>query len=793
VQSAAVLALAVLPGWIGAGSLALQRGDLAPLSALAVLSALSAIAHPWLERVAPARDAYLLPAVAMLTSLGLLSIARTAPNFLARQTFALAIAFAIMLAIATRRDRLRWLRRFKYTWLIAGLTLLLASLAFGVNPAGTGARLWLSIGDFFVQPSELLRLLMIAFLAAYFAERLEIGDRGLANPQPAASHLHSLAPTIAMALIALAMLLTQQDLGAASLLLLTYAFMLYLATGHARLPLGLIGALLLAAGAGYFLSSRVAQRLNIWLNPWADPQGSAFQIVQSLTAVANGGLFGQGINQGRPGYVPAVHTDFPFVMIAEELGLIGALAVLAGFAVVILRAWRVGLRARDRYSLLLAGGIAAGLSVQVFIIVGGNLGMLPITGVTLPFISYGGTSLVVSYAMLGLLIRLSGDVPWPLPGSSRPDNHRAAALAMRASAAMIAALGLASGYWGTLRAAELIARPDNPRLIEAERATFRGVIHARDGTLLAYSSCVGAAQPLAPCPDWPPTPARYERRYAFTEAAPIVGYYSLRYGVGGLEAFADATLRGQRTWLDDALHRPHLGQAITSTIDAAWQRRAFSALHASPALTLPHGAAVVLDWRSGEVLALASAPTFDPNRLDEDWDRLRAAPAAPLVNRATQGLYQPGELLAWLFSLHGADPADLSTWRTTADALGLGARVPFELPNEAVPLPATATYSETIGQGALRVTPLRVAASVASLVAGRPVTPTLIARPFEPSRASPVRNPAPFTGYAQIADNLFVGWHVRVRGNWVIVLALEVPHADHPALRDAIQAIQPDT
>jgi len=761
--------------------------------ALAALSGLAAIAHLWLERVAPARDPYLLPAAAMLTAIGLLSIARTAPNFLARQTFALAVAFAIMLAIAARRDRLRWLRRFKYTWLIAGLALLLASLAFGVNPSGAGARLWLSVGDFFVQPSELLRLLMIAFLAAYFAERPELRDHGLSNRQLAAYYLHSLAPTIVMALIALAMLLTQQDLGAASLLLLTYAFMLYLATGHARLPLGLIGALLLAVGVGYFFSARVAQRLNIWLNPLADPQDSSFQIVQSLIAVASGGLFGQGINQGRPGYVPAVHTDFPFVMIAEELGLVGALAILAGFAVVIVRAWRVGLGTGNRYSLLLAGGIAASLSAQVFIIVGGNLGMLPITGVTLPLISYGGTSLVVSYAMLGLLIRLSADASRPLLAGDQPGHHRPAALAMRAGAAMIATLALAVGYRSTLGAAELTARPDNPRLVEAERATFRGAIHARDGKLLAYSSCAGAAQPLARCPDWPPTPARYERRYTSVETAPVVGYYSLRYGSGGLEAFADATLRGQRTWLDDLLHRPRLGQAVTLTIDATWQRRAFDALRATPALALPRGAAVVLDWRSGEVLALASAPTFDPNRLDEDWNWLRAVPASPLLNRATQGLYQPGELLAWMFGLYAASPADLSTWRAMADALGLAARVPFELPNEAVPLPAMATYSETVGQGTLRVTPLRVAASLAPLVAGRPVTPTLIFRSADPGRMSPALHPPPFTGYAQIADNLFVGWHVRVRDNRLIVLALELPRTDHPALRDAIRAIQPDT
>ncbi len=797
----ALLSLGLLPTWLGAASLALQRSDPTLLLAPAVLSALAIAAHRWLAHVAPARDPFIMPIVVMLTGLGLLSIARTAPNFLQRQTLALVIAFVAMLAIAGRRDRLRWLRRFKYTWLIAALALLLISLAFGVNPSGAGARLWLNIGSFFVQPSELLRLLMIAFLAAYFAEHSTHSGRWAPEEQLSSLfNRRSLAPTIAMGVIALAMLAIQQDLGAASLLVITFAFMLYLATGDARLPLGLAVGLGTAAVAGYFLSARVAQRLSIWLNPWADPQGSAFQIMQSLIALASGGVLGQGINQGRPGYVPAVHTDFPFVMIGEELGLAGALAVLAGFAALVLRAWRIGLRSGDRYGLLLAGGIAAALATQVSVIVGGNIGLLPLTGVTLPFISYGGTSLVASYFMTGLLIRLSADAAEAGPAStalavdpSAPWTQSAARRAMRLSAALLAALALGTGYWSMARGPELAARADNPRRVEAELATFRGAIYARDGVLLAYSSCAGAPQPLSPCAaraTGPSAPLRYERRYPLPEAAPAVGYYSQRYGVGGLEAFADATLRGSWTWLDDFLHRPRIGQAITTTLDANWQRRAAAALRAGSTLTIARGAAIVMNWRTGEVLALAGAPTFDPNRLEQDWERLRANPDAPLVNRATQGLYQPGLLLRWLIEARApmADRAVLNRpddFMAQLAPLNLHRPVPFELPNEVTLLPATATYSETIGQGQLRVTPLRVAATLAALAAGRPVTPTLLSNSPTAHASTPAVEHSelrPFNGFAQIADNRFVGWYTHIAGDLVLVLAIETPTRDHLAL-----------
>lgn len=775
-------------GWIGAISMWLQRSDAGALLALAVLSACVIVAHVWLNRVAPARDPFLLPPVVLLTSFGLLSISRVAPNFLGRQTLSLLIAMGAMLVVASGHDQLRWLRRFKYTWLIAAFALLFATLLFGVNPAGIGARLWLGIAGAFFQPSEILRLFLIAFLAAYFAERSELGalapKSDASIPKSKIANLPSLIPTIAMWLVALALLVTQQDLGAALLLLVTFVFMLYLATGSARLPTFLLGLLLIAGGAGYLFSSRVAQRIDIWLNPFTDPQGSSFQVVQSLIAVANGGLFGQGINQGRPDYVPAVHTDFPFVMVSEEFGLLGAMALLGAFAVLCLRAWRVAMRSHTPYRLLLAGGIAAALSFQVFVIIGGNLALVPLTGVTLPFVSYGGSSLLVSYIAAGLLLRISADESSARNNIVLKRTARSTGHAMQISVMLLIAIAITAGFWSIVQAQPLTMRGDNPRLVDAELAIQRGSILDRNGVALAASEFVTATNN---------TP-RFTRIYSQTSAAPAVGYYSQRYGAGGMEAFADATLRGTYSRTDALLHRRRIGQPITLTLDSEIQARLFNAISTTSATTVTRGAAVMMNWRTGEVLALVSAPSFDANQLDKQWDTLRTNADAPLLNRATQGLYQPGGLLQWLIKAqeagakHPQAQSELS-WLETIGALDLDQPVPFELKNESVPLPASATFSETVGQGQLRVTPLRIAATVASLEASQPITPTLLPSRVNHSTAAGVQDKT-FITFAPFGVQ-HVGWLVQVRGDLVVVIALEQRAPDEPALRRVAMALEP--
>ena len=622
-QSFIFLALAF--AWVCFAALVIQTRQTNLLAAPAVLSVIAIAAEVFLRRVAPSRDPLLWPSAVLLMAFGLIVIARVAPNFLPRQMLWLCLGAAGMCAVAPARFSLRWLRRFKYTWLLIGLALLAATLFFGVNPAGQGAPLWLSLLGVFFQPAEVLRLLMIAFLAAFYA-----GD----GPPLAPLQGSGIKPALLMGGVALALLAVQQDLGAGALLLLTFLFMLYLATGRGWFSLMGFAALVAVIALGGLVSARVNLRIQTWLNPFGDPLERSFQIAQSLIAVASGGVFGQGVGQGFPAFVPAVHTDFPFVAIAEEFGLVGALTVIALFAVIVLRAWRVAQNAPDAYGFLLAGGIAASFAVQVFVIIGGNLALVPLTGVTLPFVSYGGSSLAVSCLALGLVIHLSGQMSSKSHGAARMVSSSQGLLRQPArvsaglSAAMLAACALAVTYWGVVQSQTLTARDDNPRRVLAEQAIQRGRILARDGQVLAVSSAISQTRdPLVS------RLAVFARQYPQPQAAPFVGYYSLNHGLSGVEESADVTLRGARSFGDALLHRPQAGADVTTTLDLRWQNELAGQLAGAT------GGAVALNARTGEVLALVSAPFYNPNTLDKEWDALKQNPSAPLLNRAVDGAY----------------------------------------------------------------------------------------------------------------------------------------------------------
>ena len=371
-----------------------------------------------LRRWRPGHDPLLLPAAGLLTGMGLVMVARLAPRFLARQTIWSLLGLGTMLAAALglreQAGRATWpglrlLRRYRYTWLIGGLAVLALTLAFGVNPAGTGARLWLGLGGFYFQPSEPLKLLMVIFLASYLAEKrplltgtaYQVGRLRL-PPLP------YLGPVLLMWGFSLLLLIWQRDLGAAWLFFAVFLLMLYVTTGQLRyvlLGLGLFG---LGALIGYRLFDHVRLRVDIWWSPWAEASGRAFQIVQSLLAFAAGGVLGQGIGQGRPTFIPVVHSDFVFSAIGEELGLLGTLGVMALFALLVTRAGRISLAAQTPFRQLLAFGLAAMLGLQALTIMAGSLKLVPLTGVTLPFVSYGGSSLVTSFALVGLLFAAEG-------------------------------------------------------------------------------------------------------------------------------------------------------------------------------------------------------------------------------------------------------------------------------------------------------------------------------------------------------------------------------------------------
>ncbi len=703
----------------------------------------------------PQFDRLLLPLTALLTGWGLLMQARLAPARLYRQVLWLVLGCAGMCVVALAPGLPRLLRRYRYTLLTSGLVLLGATLVFGVNPSGYGQRLWLGAGGLYLQPSEPLKLLLVIYLAAYLSDKREaLSPSKLERP----TWFVVVGPMAAMVGLSLLLLGWQQDLGAALLFYCTSVTMIYLAWGNPwYVLLGL--ALFVPVGlAGTYLSDRVALRVSIWLDPWAPAQADrAFQILQSLFAFGSGGLIGQGLGQGSPGLIPAVHTDFVFAALAEEFGLVGTLGLLLLIAAFCHRGIRQAQQSESTFESLLAGGIAALIAIQTWVIAGGNAKLIPITGVTLPFLSHGGSSLVTTLLATGLLINLSAPHPVSLslsiaPESARSLRHTTARLG-QGLLVLLGSVAIISGNWAVVRANELRQHPTNARPILAESRIRRGRILDRNATVLADIAIDDMGY--------------VTRTYPVPEAAAVVGYATLEYGTDGIEAACDARLRGDvdRTAWDDAkqalLHIDPTGRDVRLTIDADLQRRAQGLLEGAI------GATVLIDARTGEILALASSPIYRSESIVDEWATLRESPGSPFVNRATQGLSQPGSALqpfilasAWVQDPN-MDPASPLTTPVVVDGLSVVCRTtpgeegwaaalasacpyPFKEAAEALgalaleesltrwgfldapslALPAVASdpgtarldpAAEAVGQGRLLVTPLQMVQAIATL------------------------------------------------------------------------------
>ena len=375
-------------------------------------------------------DEVLLPAVGLLGGIGLLLAERLPQDLVVQQVgsaalglaslqliwLVLALAIAAVVALTVRSDR--WLRLYKYTWATLGLGLLLLTFIFGSD--SNGSRLTLDLGPVSGQPSELLKVILVVFFAAYLAENRVL----LANARvrlagrltlPPARYL---LPAGLMLTLALGIVVIQRDLGAALLFYVVFLCLFYLATGSkvdVALGIGLflVGFLVLALAFPH-----VRDRVATWLDPWADPLGTGYQTIQALHAFARGGLLGTGLGAGLPSIaghlpIPAVHTDFPLAALGEELGLAGVLAILGCYLVVVARGLRIAAAAADDVRALLAAGLALVIGVQAAIIAAGNLKLIPLTGITLPFISYGGSSLLVNGLIVGLLLAFSDRGPAP--------------------------------------------------------------------------------------------------------------------------------------------------------------------------------------------------------------------------------------------------------------------------------------------------------------------------------------------------------------------------------------------
>ena len=400
---------------------------------LAVYLGLIAVAHLVLILSGRRMDQVLLPATAMLGGISLLLMERLPQTQVSQAIgpwelglgdiqlawLVLSFGLATTLAVTVRSDR--WLRLYKYTWAAAGVGLLVATYVFGDDI--NGQRLSLSLGPISGQPAELLKVILVVFLAGYLSEyRPLLVEESTKLGPISLPPLPFLAPMVAMWAIALGLVVIQRDLGAALLFFTVFLSLLYAATG--RPGYVVLGVVLFLAGSYvmYHLVHTVQTRVDIWLDPFASPSGDGYQIVQSLYAFARGGLLGTGLGAGLPTIggrlpIPAVHTDFPLAALGEELGLVGILAILGLFLVVVERGLRIASSAADEFRALLAAGLALVIGTQALIIAAGNLKLIPLTGITLPFVSYGGSSLLVNGIIVGLLLALSdrGVEPPPPP------------------------------------------------------------------------------------------------------------------------------------------------------------------------------------------------------------------------------------------------------------------------------------------------------------------------------------------------------------------------------------------
>jgi cell division protein FtsW (lipid II flippase) len=366
-----------------------------------------------LGRWLPRRDPLLFPLMMFLTGWGIVIIERLTPFFADRQAVWLILSVAVMVIIAVLPQPLRWLRVYRYSLLVFGLLLLVSTIILGSNPTGqtNAPQLWLGFQGFYFQPSELLKVMLVAFLASYLGEQYpSLRTTGLEDDGRHWFRPRILGPILLMWSISILILIWQRDLGTAILFFAVFMILLYVASGSLLIIATGAVLTLLAGFVAYNLFDVVQLRVDIWINPWAEASGRAYQIVQSLMAFGAGGVFGQGVGQGLPMYIPVVHSDFIFAALAEEWGLLGVIAVVGGFGLLTMRGLHASIIQHERpFYALLAIGLSVLIAAQSLLIMGGVLKLVPLTGVTLPFLSYGGSSLLMSSVMIGLLLRLSAE------------------------------------------------------------------------------------------------------------------------------------------------------------------------------------------------------------------------------------------------------------------------------------------------------------------------------------------------------------------------------------------------
>lgn len=655
------------------------------------LFAAFAAAHIGVRIFAPGADPAILPVVFTLSGIGITFVTRLQPDASLGQVIFLFLGVALMVGTLAVVKNLEVVKRYKYVLGIAGIILLVLPMFIGTEIYGS--KLWIKIGGFQFQPGEFAKVLIVLFLAGYLAENrelLSISNRtvlGIKFPR-----LRLLYPLFIVWGVCLLVVAFERDLGSALLFYTIFLIMLYVATGRASYVI--IGLALLAVGAFgmYQIMSHVQVRVAIWLDPFSDAQNLGYQIVQSLFSLADGGLAGVGIGKGMADIIPVVASDMIFAAIGEEMGLLGGSAVLLLFMLFAVRGLTTAARAKSDLAAFSAAGLTAAISFQAFTIVGGVTKLIPLTGVTLPFMSQGGSSLLASFVIVALLLRAGDEATgrsteiantstdlatagyrttvrgshMRRPALDTPESGLLGrvALANRLTrtvflfTALFAVLIGNITYIQVIKASEYQDMPSNNHTINKARFIKRGSIITADGLTLAES--IQQAD------------GTYARSYPNGNlAAHVVGYYSQQYGTMGIENTQNDTLTGSKdysSWqnaLNSLAGISEPGNSVQLTIDSRIQRAAEQALAGRV------GAIVALDPRSGAVLAWASAPTFDNTNIQAAIEAANASGGADtsMYDRATLALYTPGSTFKVL-TLASALENGLATLDTIYDSPG---------------------------------------------------------------------------------------------------------------------------
>ena len=631
--------------------LALNNGEGLSVNTLGVplgIFAAFVLAHLSVRKWAPGADPAVLPITFALSGIGIAFVTRLAPNLATRQVMWLFLGVACMVLVLAFVRNVDKLANYKYTLLLAGFILLLSPMLPVIGHEEYGSRIWLQLGGFSFQPGELAKIFIVLFLAGYLAQNREmlsvftwrIGPFRLPD-------IRTLLPLLLMWVVAMLIVVFEKDLGSALVLFFLFLAMLYVTSGKKFYLVVGLGLAAVAAVGLYFMFSHVQTRVDIWLNPFKDATNKGYQLVQSLYSIADGGLFGVGIGRGLSHNIPVVESDFIFTAIAEEAGLLGAAGLLLLYLCFSIRGFVTAARAKSDVSSLVAVGLTSTIVLQAFIIVGGVTRLIPLTGITLPFISQGGSSLLASFIAVGFLLRCGDEgtgVGAELTSATgmfgansvlgRVSLGKRLTHGMLILSAMFALLVANLTLIMVVQASYYQNMPGNNHTIAREAKTERGTISTYDGTVLAQST--------------QNEDGTYSRVYpAGNLASHVVGYASTQYGTSGIEAAYNDALKGQQnfaSWTDAVNYLAGVstpGNDVVLTLNTTVQQAAQDALSGET------GACVVMDPETGAVLGMASSPTYDAANVEDVIKQAAAGgsgseSSSELYNRATQALYAPG-------------------------------------------------------------------------------------------------------------------------------------------------------